>query len=49
MSLVFYYAPQSSAVTVHWALEELGMPYEKVKIDLQDADLRVGRDPHPPR
>jgi len=38
MSLVFYYAPQSSAVTVHWALEELGIPYEKVKIDLQARD-----------
>jgi glutathione S-transferase len=35
MSLVFYYAPNSSAVTVHWALEELGIPYQKVKIDLQ--------------
>jgi len=38
MSLVFYYAPQSSAVTVHWALEELGVPYEKVKIDLEARD-----------
>ncbi len=35
MSLVFYYAPMSSAVTVQWALEELGVPYEKIKIDLQ--------------
>jgi len=34
MSLVFYYSPMSSAVTVHWALEELAVPYEKVKIDL---------------
>lgn len=38
MSLVFYYSPQSSAVTVHWALEELAVPYEKVKIDLQARD-----------
>jgi glutathione S-transferase len=35
MSLIFYYSPMSSAVTVHWALEELGVPYEKVKVDLQ--------------
>jgi glutathione S-transferase len=38
MSLVFHYAPMSSAVTVHWALEELGVPYEKVKIDIQARD-----------
>jgi glutathione S-transferase len=34
MSLVFYYAPFSSAVTCRWALEELGVPHEKVKLDL---------------
>jgi glutathione S-transferase len=38
MSLVFYYSPLSSAVTVHWALEELKVPYEKVRIDLQKRD-----------
>jgi glutathione S-transferase len=38
MSLVFYYSPFSSAVTVHWALEELKVPYEKVRIDLQKRD-----------
>ena len=34
MSIVFYYSPLSSAVTVHWALEELGVPYEGVRVDL---------------
>jgi glutathione S-transferase len=34
MSLVFYYSPMSTAVTTHWQLEELGIPYEKVRIDL---------------
>jgi glutathione S-transferase len=38
MSLVFYYAPMSTAVTVHWALEELGIPYEAVEIDLKARD-----------
>lgn len=37
-NLVFYYAPYSSAVTVHWVLEELGVSYEKVKIDLKQRD-----------
>lgn len=35
MSLTFYYAPQSSASPVHWTLEELGIPYEKVSIDIR--------------
>lgn len=34
MSLVFYYAPFSTAGTTHFALEELGIPYEKVKVDI---------------
>jgi glutathione S-transferase len=38
MSLVFYYAPMSTAVTTNWALEELGIPYEKVEIDLKARD-----------
>jgi len=38
MSLVFYYAPWSSAVTVLWALEELGIPHERVKLDLAAKD-----------
>jgi glutathione S-transferase len=36
MSLTFIYAPMSTASTVHWSLEELGIPYEKVKVDLKD-------------
>lgn len=36
MSLTFYFAPMSTASTVHWSLEELGIPYEAVKVDLQD-------------
>lgn len=38
MSLTFYYSPQSSASPVHWALEELGIPYEKVLIDLKKGE-----------
>ncbi len=37
MSLTFYFAPMSTASTVHWSLEELGVPYEAVKVDLSDA------------
>jgi glutathione S-transferase len=40
MSLTFYYSPMSSATRVHWALEELGIPYEKVKVDLGAGDQR---------
>jgi glutathione S-transferase len=32
--LKFYYTPMSSATRVHWALEELGVAYEKVRVDL---------------
>ena len=38
MSLVFYYAPMSTAVTVYWALAELEIPYELVEIDLKARD-----------
>ena len=41
MSLTFYFAPWSTASTVHWSLEELGIPYEGVQIDLQNkADIK---------
>src|SRR5690348_11281895 len=41
MAIVFYYAPYSSAVRCHWALEELGIRYEGVKIDLKGTDHKT--------
>ena len=40
MSLIFHYAPFSSASTVHWALEELGVPYEKVRHAFDTGELK---------
>lgn len=41
MSLIFYYAPMTSATRIHWALEELEMPYEKKKIDLSKGEQKA--------
>lgn len=40
MSVTFYYSPQSSASPVHWTLEELGIPYEKVLIDFRAGETK---------
>jgi glutathione S-transferase len=40
MSLTFYYSPMSSATRVHWALEEVSAPYEKVKVDLNAGEQK---------
>lgn len=40
MSITFYYNPMSSASRVHFSLDELDIPYEKVLIDLQAKDQK---------
>lgn len=40
MSMTFYYAPMSSAITVHRALEELGVPYDAIRLDLAAGETR---------
>jgi glutathione S-transferase len=40
MSIVFYYAPRSSAMPVAWALAELAVPHESVKFDLKANDQK---------
>jgi len=38
--LTFYWSPRSSATRIYWAIEELGIPCEKVRLDLQAGDQR---------
>ncbi|MRG93803.1 glutathione S-transferase family protein [Polyangium spumosum] len=40
MAITFYYSPYSSAVRTHWALEELGIPYEGIRLDLKAGDQK---------
>jgi len=38
VSLTFYYAPMSTASITSTVLEELGVPYEKVKVDIRNGE-----------
>ena len=40
MSLTFYYAPMSTASITELVLEELGVPCEKVKLDLKNGETK---------
>jgi glutathione S-transferase len=40
MSLIFYYAPQSTASITFLVLEELGIPCERVKLDIRNGETK---------
>jgi glutathione S-transferase len=41
MSITYYYAPMSTAVRTTWAIEELGLQCERVKLDIQKKETKT--------
>jgi glutathione S-transferase len=41
MSMTYYYAPMSTAVRTTWAVEELGIPCERVRLDIQKKETKT--------
>jgi glutathione S-transferase len=41
MSITYYFAPMSTAVRTTWAIEELGVPCERIQLDVQKKETRT--------
>ena len=41
MSITYYYAPMSTAVRTTWAIEELSVPCERIKLDVQKKETKT--------
>ena len=41
MPLTYYYAPMSTAVRTTWAIEEFGVPCERVKLDIRKRETKT--------